>query len=870
MNQELSPPKIPLRLLRWFCKDELLEDVEGDLSELFVARAEDNPSKARRLFTADVLLLFRPGIIKNISIPNRIIQIAMVKNFLIIALRNALRYKGYTVLNLLGLVVGIASSILILLWVNYERSVNSFHANGDKIYQVFRVMHQSNGMASTTSSIPKPAADLVREEYPEVDDVVQVSWELEYPVTLGDKGAAERGYYVTPNFTEQLTFPLLARAGEQLLTDPNTMLVSETLARKHFKEDWQSCLGKTLSIEDIYMDSNYDAKIVGIFKDVPQHSTLRFDFLLPAVQYYSQNSWVDNWGNGSFGAFLIIDSPEKLAAVSDRILSEINDHTQDNNLAGNETLILQKFTDTYLYSNFDDGVVAGGRIDNVRIMTVIAIFLLAIACINFMNLATARSGRRSKEIGLRKVMGARRGSVRVQFFLEAFLLTALSLVLSIGLVLLLLPYFNALVELDLALDFTNAFTWIFLIGLWLIVGFLSGLYPAMLLPTFKIIEAMKGGIKQSKVSTYFRKGLVVFQFAISTLLIIGTAVIYKQMDYMLSKDLGMKKENLVMVAIPGEIRERLLSYKGELLTIPEVSSVSASTGNPLSYGRSTSSANWTGKDPNAGHEINVMLVDEDFIETMGMQMAKGRAFDSQLNDSTNFLINEVAAELMGFDDPLNQDLSFWGIEGKIVGVVKDFHMRNLHEPIAPVIISCYNPAGAHLALVRINGNTPEALSKIEDVTLSFNPDSAFEFQFLDESYAQQYESEQLISLLASIFSVISVFISCLGLFGLASYSAEQRSREIGIRKVHGAQVSQILMLLSRDFSLLLALSFLISIPFGIYVSRNWLDGFEFRIGLDPLLFIIAGVITFGIALLTVMTKSYQAAMVNPVKTLKDE
>ncbi|MEM9324280.1 MAG: ABC transporter permease [Bacteroidota bacterium] len=870
MSRDSSPPKIPLRLLRWFCKEELLEDVEGDLSELFADRYATDPAKAKIKFIQDVLMLFRPGIVRGIHIPNRIIHQAMVKNFLKIAFRNAIRYKGYTLLNLLGLVVGIAASMLIILWISYERGVDQFHQKGDQIYQVFRNMNQSNGMVATSSAIPKPAADLVAAEYPQVEEVVLMSWSLDFQIALGDQNMEEEGHYVSPNFLETFSFELVESDGEDMLHAPQTMVISERLAKKHFKEDWKTSIGQTLRVDDSYLSTSEDVKIVGIFKDIPDNSTLQFDFLLPIEPFVRQSSWVDNWGNGSFQTFLVISDPKNSEVVADRIFDEINTHTQDNDLAGDETLILHRFDKKYLYSNFENGVIAGGRIDYVRMMTIIASFLLLIACINFMNLSTARSARRSKEIGLRKVMGARKGSISSQFFLEAMLLTGLAVILSVGVVLLLLPYFNTLVGLELKLDLSAGITWVFLGGLTLILGALSGLYPALLLPTYGITDAIKGGVKRSKTSTYFRKGLVVFQFTISTLLIIGTTIIYQQMNYVLSKDLGLDKENVIAVMMNADLPKRIPSYKAELLRLPEVQSVTVATGNPINYGRSTSSANWTGRDPNAGHEINVIIVDEDFVQTMGMKIVAGRDFTSQLNDSTNFLINEVAAELMGFENPIEQKLSFWGIEGNIVGVVKNFHMRDMHRPIAPLIITCFDPSDAYLALVKISGDTPKVLASIEEVTDSFTPEYEFDYAFLDDLYARQYRDEQLISRLAAIFAVMSIFISCLGLFGLASYSAEQRSREIGIRKVHGARVQQILLLLSGDYSKLMVLSFLISIPFAFYAARSWLEGFEFRVEINPLLFLLGGLVTFVIAILTVVSKSYQVATLNPVKSLKDE
>lgn len=862
-QNEIAPPKLSLKFLRWFCNPNMVEDVEGDISELFSRRVEKNKRKANLLFALDVLFLFRPGMIKNFESNQKIINYAMLKNYLKIAQRNALRYKGYTMLNLLGLIIGIASSTLILLWVNDEVSVDKFHTNGDHTYQLFRNMRQTGGVVNTTNSLPKPLPDLIQEEYPEVDQVALYSWSIDFRFSIDEKNSIEYGRYATPEFFDIFSFDILAGNRETMLDDLGSILISKKVAEKFFGADWKEAVGKSFRL-----DADRSAIVTAVFESPGSNSSLQFDWVLPAQELISRNDWIDDWGNGSFSVFLTIKDENKAAVVSERVLEEINTHTVDNDKAGDEQVVMQKFQDTYLYSNFDNGVVNGGRIDYVRIMLVVAIFILIVACINFMNLATARSGRRSKEIGLRKVMGSHKSSISLQFFVESFLLTSISVLFAVILVLITLPFYNQLVDKTLVLDFTSVETWLFLGGITLIVSVLSGSYPALLLSRFGIIESLKGTIKQSSTATFFRKGLVVFQFGISTLLIIGMSVILKQLDFVLNKDLGIVKENLISVRLQGDLAGRLETYKSELMTIPEVTEVTAASGNPINYGRSTSSAKWEGMTA-AGYEINILLTDEDFIQVMGMEMEEGRGFSNEFSDSTNFIINEVAAELMGFDDPLNKDLSFWGIKGKIIGVVKNFHMQNLRDAIAPLIIANISDRYP-VALVRIAGESNEALLAIEEVTKTLNPAFDFEYEFIEEAYAESYNSEQTVSTLAKIFATISVFISCLGLFGLSAFTAEKRSREIGVRKVHGASVAQILVLLSKDYSRLMLFAFVLAIPFGYYFMHSWLNDFEFRTSLNPGLFIMAGALTFIIGVVTVSAKSYQAAKANPVNSLKDE
>ncbi|WP_424961968.1 ABC transporter permease [Ekhidna sp.] len=866
MNEKhtISPPKLPVRFLRWFCNADLLEDVEGDLSELYSERLEEDKRIAKLKYLRDVILLFRPGIIKNIELKNGLINTAMIKNYLKIAFRNAKRYRGFTALNLLGLVVGLVSAMLILLWVNDEIQVDKFHENGDKIYQVFRNMKQSGGDVSTTYSIPKPMADLMKSSYSEVDEVAQISWDILMDFEKGEDHSREEGLFATPNFLTLFSFELLEGDKHTALDELNSILISRAIAEKYFGSRWkEEALGKTLKV-----DGEREAIVSGVFENTGSNSSLQFDWLLPAEYFFGQNDWVDDWGNGSFRIYFTTHSAEGLEAVKERIYDEIITNAAGQDNAGEEYLVVHKFQDYYLYSNFNNGVIDGGRIEYVRIMTVVAIFVLLIASINFMNLATARSGRRSKEIGLRKVMGAHKSAISFQFLIESILLCLLAMLISLLIVALLIPSFNQLVDKQLFIDFSLPVTWVFLIGIPVVVGFFSGIYPALLLPTFGIVNSLKGSVKQSNGAAYFRKGLVVFQFAISTLLIIGTGVIYMQLDYVLNKDLGIEKENLVALNIGERFGDRLETYQTEFKNIPEVVGVTAASGNPISYGRSTSSARWEGMSEE-GYEINVLLTDESFIETMGMEMKAGRAFDDQLSDSTNFIINEVMAELMGFEDP-NKRLTFWGIEGRVVGVVKNFHMRNLHQAIAPLIISCINPSGTSLALVRIQGDPNSALESMEKVVTTLNPVSEFDYEFVDEAYAESYQAEMTVGTLARIFAVISIFISCLGLFGLSAFTAEQRSKEIGVRKVHGASIKQLILLLSKDYTLLMVFAFILSIPFAYYYSQQWLEGFEYRTNLKPILFIVAGVLTFVIGAITVSFKSYQAAKSNPVSTLRDE
>ena len=866
-HSHISPPRIPLRFLRLFCDPRLLEDVEGDLTELYEARTKNHPTKAKWLFIWDVLLLFRPGIIRNFTTDNHLNNYTMLRNHLKTALRHASKYKGYTTINLLGLVVGIASSILILLWIKDEVSMDQFHAKSDRIYQVWRNIYQASGEIVTVNWIPQPLEEVLENEYPEVDQVTLLSWEAELLFRNEDKAFYETGRYASPEFFSIFSFPFLAGDPNTALDDLHAVVISESLANKYFGEDGKSkALGQTFTI-----DEQDEFMVTGVFKDPGPNSSIDFDWILPAQEYIQRNTWVEGWYSGGFRIYFSLRENADIETVRQRVLHEINENTD---YAADERIYLQKFSENYLHSTFENGIPVGGRIQYVRIMGVIAIFILVIACINFMNLATARSSRRAKEIGLRKVLGAQKGSLRQQFFTESFLLSVVSVLVALLIVFLAIPYFNNITGKSLALDMGDPQLWLGLAVITVITGLLSGSYPALLLPSFKTVHSLKGVFKHSKSDTFFRNGLVVFQFALSILLIIGTLVVSQQMKYILNKNLGLDKENLVFVNMQGDLFRRHDVYKAELLKIPEVKNVTFTSGNPISYGRSTGSANWEGKNPDDVVEINVLHVDTDFFETMGMEIIAGRGFSKELaTDSSNYVINEVTADIMGFEDPVEQKLSVWGIEGRVIGVVRNFHMDNMYKPIAPLIIR-YDPNSTltvlSVAFIRVQHNIQNALQGIEQVTNALNPAYPFRYEFLDKEYEQSYRSEATISTLVNIFALVSVFISCLGLLGLSSFSADQRAKEIGIRKVHGASVLNLVMMLSGDYARLMVWAFILAAPVAYYYTQQWLNNFAFHIDLNFTIFIVSGVLAFIIGALTVSFKSYQAAIVNPVKTLKDE
>ena len=856
-----SPPKFALNFLRWFCDPQVLEDVEGDLTELYQARASGHPLRAKLLFFTDVLLLLRPGIIKNFRIHNPLIDFLMLQHHVKTTLRQVRKFKGYTAINLSGLVVGLASCLLIILWVLDEVNMNRFHEKSDRIYQVWRNMHQQNGDVITTPYTPQPMEVTLREEYPELEHVTTISWEMELLFRRDDKAAYEKGRYVGSGFFDVFTFPLIVGDKTTLLKDIHSVVISERMARSYFGEKWNEAVGQSFKV-----DETAEFVVTGVFKDPGLNSTIRFDWVIPSAEYYQRNKWAESWYNGTCFVFFTPKPGADMAAVAKRAEQEINNHT---NHEADERIYLQLFADNYLHGKFENGIPVGGRIQYVRILTAIAIFILVVACINFMNLATARSSIRAKEIGVRKVMGAKRGSLSGQFFTESFLYVAVSMIVALVIAFGLLPYFNTLTGKAMVLDLIDARIGFGILGVILLTSLLSGSYPALSMSAFGVINALKGKAVHGSGGK-LRQVLATVQFAISIFLICGSIVVSRQVNYILTQDIGVDKENAVLVGLDGALTAQREVYLNELERIPEIKSATLTSSNPTQNYSSTGGAMWEGKNPDDVVEINVISVGPKFLETTGITLAEGKTFSGNLaTDTSYFVVNEVMANIIGKGSPIGKKMSCWRRDGAIIGVVKNFHMASMYEQIAPLIIR-YDPYDTWNALIKTQGSTQKAIEEIEKVTKKINPAFPFRYEFLDETYAQSYRNERTVSTLLDYFAIVCIFISCLGLLGLSSFSADQRAKEIGIRKVLGASVSNLVLLISRDYVRLMIIACVLAIPLSYYYLQDWLSGFVFRMDLSPNFFIIAGSLGIVLGALTVGLKCLKAAMANPRDTLRDE
>ena len=787
----------------------------------------------------------------------------MLQNYLKIAWRNLIRNKVFSAINIVGLVLGIASSLLILLWVQDERSVDAFHANKEQLYRIY-MREYFSGKEQGVIWTPGPLAEELKKSVPQIQLSTPFSWPSPQTFTVGNKTNKQQTNVAGPDFFKMFSFELLQGTPQAALKDPNSLAISRSMAETFFGSP-QAAMGKL-----IRFDNRTDLIVSAVFENLPKNSTLQFDCLRTWDAYLADgNEWAKGWDSTDPLTFFMIRPDADPAKVEATIRHLLDKYRKG---LGRTELAMQPFDEYYLHSTFKDAHIDGGRIEYVRLFILVAVFVLLIACINFMNLATARSVKRAKEVGIRKVVGAIRWGLAGQFVGEALLLTVLSIVLAVLFVALIIPAFNMLTEKELTLPIGELSFWGMLVGLTLATGLIAGSYPAFFLSSLKPVRVLTGKLQFDKASVWFRQGLVVFQFALAILLIIGMIVIDRQVAYIQTKNLGFDRHNLLYFPLEGDLVKNVDVLKAELAQIPGIKQVSQMTGNPAGIGDGTEGLIWAGSDPNAKVRFTPVGVGYDFVKTMGLQLLAGRDYSNRFaTDSTGFLINETARKTMGFKEPIGQTVTWGNTKGTIIGVAKDFHFQSLHIPVRPLITYLKPSAPGSVVLVRLEaGKTPQALAGIEAVSKKLNPKFPFTYSFSDQEYARLYRSEQVVRQLSNYFAVLAILISCLGLFGLAIFTAEQRTKEIGVRKVLGASVSSVVGLLAGNFLKLVLIAIVIASPLAWYVMHQWLQGFAYRIEIEWWVFALAGLLAVGIALLTVSIQSVKAALMNPVKSLRSE
>jgi len=789
----------------------------------------------------------------------------MIKNYLKIAFRNIIRHKAFAAINIAGLAIGMACSIFILLWVQNELSYDRFNKNANEIY---RIAARAGDFKVAINPAPM-VADL-QAKMPVIKNTVRLATSSNV-FEVGDRKFEEkRVFYADSTFLQVFSYRLLKGDRASVLNRPDAVLITEDLAKKYFGHE--DALGKILR-----KDNNKDVIVTGILANIPSNSHLQFDCILPMSSIAQTNDNIKNqvWDNFDFYAYVQLDktsgpSSANIAKFNKQMDDIYKTHVSEKTLKVN--FWLQPLTAIHLHSNYQVDLPGHGNIQYVNIFFVVALFILSVACINFMNLATARSARRAKEVGLRKVVGAGRKQLIGQFLGESMLISFVSLILATGIVWLLLPLFNDLAGKKLSIHLLDRRIITILVTIALATGLISGSYPALFLSGFQPVKVLKGNVKTMGGNLIFRNGLVVVQFVVSIMLLAGTAIVYRQLNFIKSMNLGFDKSNLLYLPMAGEMWNKQQALKAELKQNPLTSNYAITSDLPVDLASGTVNVHWEGKDPKSQVVFPTLMVDEGFFNVFQMKILSGRVFSPEFkSDSTNFIVNEKAVQVMGMkvSNAVGKSLSLWDNKGTIIGVVKNFNYKPIQQPIEPMILALNRWGGT--AVIRTQpGKTEATIKALGKISADLNPGYPFSYGFLDQDLANQYKGEQRMGSLFNVFAVLAIFISCMGLYGLSAFMAEQRTKEIGVRKVLGASVFKVVYLLSTGFTKLILIAVVIAVPLAWFAINSWLKSFAFRVNADWMVFLIASLAALAIAWLTVSYESIKAAIANPVKSLRNE
>jgi putative ABC transport system permease protein len=795
----------------------------------------------------------------------------MLKNYLKIAWRNLIKNKIYSVINILGLATGMAVALLIALWIWDEVTFNDYHTNHKHLVQVMTTFFDDKGKAETGQAVAMPLGEELRTKYAsDFKNVSMASWNFGHVLAVGETKITGQGMWVEANFPSM--FSLKMKAGNiNALSDPSSVLLSTSIAKALF--------GNTDPInKTVKFDNKMDFKVAGVFKDFPHNTTLyNSKLFLPWKKYITTEDWLKNaatqWNNHSWQAFAEVNNNENIDKVSAKIKMASMVH-KNAATDGKEELVLQPMDKWRLYSEFKNGKATGGRIQFIWLFSIIGVFVLLLACINFMNLSTARSEKRAKEVGIRKTVGSERKQLIGQFLSESVLVAFVSLVLSLLLVILLMPLFNKLADKDISLPWSNGIFWSLILLFTFITGIVSGSYPAFYLSKFEPIQVLKGTFRAGRFASLPRKILVVIQFTFSIALIIGTIIVFKQIQYAKNRPVNYKSEGLISINMSTpDLYGHYDAIRNDLLSTGVVDDMAESSSPTTGVWSNQIGFNWQGKDPNTLPVFGIIAVTRDFGKTIGWKIKEGRDFSKDFaTDSLAMILNESGVKQVGMkQDIVGQTIQFNDKSYKVIGVIKDMIMESPYEPVKPTVFF-YNPDWANIITVSIKPGVPVrgALTKIQAVFKKYNPSAPFDYTFNDEDYAKKFSDEQRIGDLATFFTILAVFISCLGLFGLASFVAEQRKKEIGVRKVLGASVFNLWKMLSREFALLVIISCFIAIPLAWYYLHQWIIQYDYRTDISWWVFVISGAGAFVVTILTVSFQAIRAAVANPVKSLRTE
>ncbi|MES2061291.1 MAG: ABC transporter permease [Bacteroidota bacterium] len=789
----------------------------------------------------------------------------MFKNYLLSAFRSLKKFKLFTFLNVFGLASGMACSILILLWVQDELSYDKFNADTAHTYRLV-----ANVAGSDAAVTPPPVVTAMKQQMPLVKNITRLV-PLNATVTVGNQKFAEKSLeYADPNFLQMFNYPLLQGDKNAVLSRPDGAVITEAAAIKYFGK--ANAIGKVLHVDNSINGNNYI--VTGVLKNLPHNSHLQFEVLLPIDYYDKDNGNV--WDNFSVYSYVQLDASVKTSpTLITGLEKQINNIYKLNDKSNTKTsYTLQPLTDIHLHSHFLGDVAGQGNSQNVTIFLLIAVFILVIACINFMNLSTALGAQRAKEVGLRKTIGAMRFQLITQFISESLLVALLSLVIGIGIAWVLLPVFNIISFKAITINLLDLKIIGELLLLAIIVGIISGSYPAFFMSSFKPVAVLKGLKPINGQRSILRSGLVIVQFSISVILMVSTLVVNSQLKFIRSRDIGFNKQNLLYIQMPqtGDLQSNYSALKAALQQQTGLTDYTRINSLPTDLQNGSSQVTWPGKDPKQQILFPQIVIDGNFIKVFGMHILAGRSFDDNLKtDEGNYVLNETSVKVMGMTTTtaVGQKISFNGQEGTIVGVVKDFNFKPVQQPIEPLILRNTNKGG--FVVIKTNpANIKQSIASLKSVFRSVYRDEPFSYGFVDQDLNRMYESESRAQVLFNVFSVVSIIISCLGLFGLATFTTQRRLKEIGVRKVLGAGTEGIVAMLTKDFVKLVIMALLVAFPAAWFLMNKWLDSYVYRIQISWWMFAIAGMAAIMIAIITISYQSIRAALSNPVESLKTE
>ena len=788
----------------------------------------------------------------------------MFRNYFIITIRNLFKNGFYSFINIAGLSIGITCSILILLWVHDEISYDKFIPKVDRVYQVWAKAF-FDGKVSNWTSVPLPTYEAMKTRDSNIKRAVVTDWGGSHLLTVGETRLTKKGYFASEEFLEVFEFPLKTGDATQVMDDPRSIIITEATAKAMFGDE--DPINKVIRI-----DNENDLKVTGVLYNLPSNSSFQFDFLMTWKFREQISDWVrrntTNWGNYSFQVFVELNDAKNEAAVNKSIKMMLQEHDQKDT---KPEFYIYPMLRWRLYSSFENGVETGGMNEYVQLFTIIAVFIIVIACINFMNLATARSERRAREVGIRKSVGSRRFELILQFVGESTFISLVAFVIAVLAAQLLLPYYNQLVEKQLVIDYTSKEFWIFSLSLIFITGIVSGSYPAFYLSSFQPVKVLKGKVSVGKGASTPRKVLVTAQFGFSILLIIGTIVIYQQIELVKSRALGYDQENLITVGYNNEVSKNYKPIKLELLETGVVEAVTKSN-SAITDINSNNFLGWPGKPEELRVIFTTIATEYDYAKTMGIKILEGREFSEDFkSDTAAILVNKAGIELMNLKDPIGTELDLWGGKRKLIGILDNVLMGDPFEPIKP-LFAVLDPEWIDVVSVRFKktNDLQGSLDKVKAVFEKHAPAYPFEYKFSDVEFQKKFTTINLTSSLASLFSSLAIIITGLGLFGLASYTAEQRTKEIGIRKVLGATVSSLVGLMSRDFSRLVLLAFVLSAPLAWWLLSWYLERYTIRTSIGWWVFPVTGLIALLFAIAIVSTQALRAAHANPASSLRTE